>query len=204
MCIYLQQQLTFLKKDIFRKVVFLLIMNYHSAPSFWAFPAHKYEENAVAQGHAKLSYNHWKLVLKKHLEVILCTKLFISKTNMTWEPLCVCVCVFEGQGGDLPGNMLGEGNIQMKKKFLSSWINKYYPERLIGLAEVICLVAKLWNILIPHNTHPSPSLQGLFIYPCNSKEMNNFFPHVPTEYHWIIPIHLCRSMNPPGSLWTLL
>ena len=67
MCISLQQQLTFLKKDIFRQVVFLLIMNYHSAPSFGAFPAHKYEDNTVAQGHAKFSYNHWKLVLKKHL-----------------------------------------------------------------------------------------------------------------------------------------
>lgn len=143
MCIYLEQQLTFLKKDIFRQVVFLLIMNYHSAPSFWAFPAHKYEDNAVAQRHAKFSYNHWKLVLKKHLEVIVCTKLFISITNTTWETLHVCVCVFGGQGGGLPGNMLGDGKIQMKKRFLSSWINKYYPERLSGLAEVICLVAGL-------------------------------------------------------------
>lgn len=32
---------------------------------------------------------------------------------------CLCLCVW-GQGGGLPGNMLGDGKTQMKKKFLSS------------------------------------------------------------------------------------
>lgn len=41
--IYSQQQLTFLMKDILRQVVFLLIMNYHSAHSFRACFSHKHQ-----------------------------------------------------------------------------------------------------------------------------------------------------------------
>lgn len=53
-------------------------------------------------------------------------RLLISITNMTSEPLCVCVCLCVGEGSeDLPGNVLGDGNVQMKKTKCSALLNKY-------------------------------------------------------------------------------
>lgn len=47
-----------------------------------------------------------------------------------------------GEGGDLPGNVLEDVNIQMKKN-CSVLLNTYYLERLSDSVEVVCLVAVL-------------------------------------------------------------
>lgn len=64
-------------------------------------------------------------------------------------------------------------------------------------------MAVLWGTLIPSITPSSSSfLQGIFIYPSNSKGINNIFPHVPTE---LSLHHPYSSLCPPlvsGVPWT--
>lgn len=120
------------------------------------------------------------LVLKKHLEVNLCTKALISITNTTWEIFLYLPVCLRG-GGDPPWSMLGNGNVQMEKtneqknQFLSSWINKYYPERLSDVAEIMCLGQELsWSLVL--YTHylsffkaylfALPALRGLITSSC--------------------------------------
>lgn len=119
--------------------------------------------------------------------------LFNNKYDLRTFRICMCVC---GQG-DLPGDILDDGNAQS----LFSWISTS-QRSLSALAEVICLVAVLWGTMIPSITHLSSFfLQGMFIYSSNSKDIN-IFPHVPTNL-WLHHPHssLCLSLA-SGVSWT--
>ena len=92
------------------------------------------------------------------------------------------------------------GIYRWKKQFLSSWVNKYYPERLSDLAEVMCLEAVLWDSLIPSITLSSSFFKAyLFTLPTPRRLITSSLMLL-LNYHCAVLLHLCAHHWPVERL----